>query len=222
MTVFKSEQSAAAGLPLSGSLFLKLREDILKEDLKRGEKLTEQRICDEYRVSRTPVREALKQLETEGLIEVIPNRGAHVVGFSKQDMEDLFVLRKLYELQAVRWAVARITKEEMEKLEETFDFMEFYTRKNDRKKMRDINNRFHQIIYGASRNRTLQQALSSYQAYMKYSSQNAPYEEEHLQTVFDEHKKIYEAFLADDAGAGAEAMGRHIDNSFRRASAEHA
>ena len=78
---------------LSNSLFHQLRTDILQGKLKPGEKLTEQRICQEYVVSRTPVREAFQKLENDGLIETIPNRGAFVVGVSDRDIADMYVLQ---------------------------------------------------------------------------------------------------------------------------------
>ena len=157
------EDGKTSNQPLSTNLYSELQEDILTGKLKAGEKLTEQKICDEYKVSRTPVREALRQLEMDGLIENIPNRGAFVLGLSEQDIEDMYVLRKAYEIQAVRWAIERITEEEINELEETFEFMEFYTMKNDINKMLNINTAFHQIIYNATHNRILKQLLSSYQ-----------------------------------------------------------
>ena len=107
------EDGKTSNQPLSTNLYSELQEDILTGKLKTGEKLTEQKICDEYKVSRTPVREALRQLEMDGLIENIPNRGAFVLGLSDQDIEDMYVLRKAYEIQAVRWAIERITEEEL-------------------------------------------------------------------------------------------------------------
>jgi len=164
-----NENAKSQNLPISNNLFSKLQKDILQGKMRAGEKLTEQSICDKYKVSRTPVREALRQLEMEGLIETIPNRGAFVIGFSSQDMADMYELRKAYEVQAVKWAIERITDEEMEDLEETFEFMEFYTQKNDIDKMLNINTGFHQLIYTASHNRMLQHVLSSYQIYIKHS-----------------------------------------------------
>ena len=102
------------GGPISNSLLSKLQKDILTGKLKAGQKLTEQELCREYEVSRTPVREALRQLETDGLVENILNRGAFVIGMSEQDYEDMFEMRKIYEIQAVKWAIERITEEEME------------------------------------------------------------------------------------------------------------
>ncbi|MBO4725612.1 MAG: GntR family transcriptional regulator, partial [Firmicutes bacterium] len=145
---------------LAENLFSALQEDILTGKFKPAEKLTEQRICDEYGVSRTPVREALHQLEKVGLIENIPNRGAFVIGFTEQDIEDMYELRCAYEVQAVRWATARITEDELDKLAETFEFMKFSTMKNDFEKMRSINTAFHELIYQAAHNRMLEQTLS--------------------------------------------------------------
>ena len=124
---------------LSEDLAARIREDILSGKLTDGSKLTEQTICDKYKVSRTPVREALSKLEVEGLIENIPNRGAFIRGLSAQDIADIMTMRKIYEIQAVRWAVQRITDEEIDELEENFEFMEFYTLKNDIEKMLNIN-----------------------------------------------------------------------------------
>ncbi|NLP30323.1 MAG: GntR family transcriptional regulator, partial [Clostridiales bacterium] len=121
----------AAGHSLSGNLFEQLRKDILQGKLQPGEKLSEQKICNLYGLSRTPVREALHQLEVEDLIETIPNRGAYVVGLSAQDIKDLYEMRKAYEILAVRWAIERITSEELKSIEEAYELMEFYTLQKD-------------------------------------------------------------------------------------------
>lgn len=172
MVLYKHSDDSKTNTPISSVLFSQLQKDILTGKLKAGQKLTEQELCKEYKVSRTPIREALRQLETDGLVENILNRGAFVIGMSDQDYEDMFDLRKIYEMQAVRWAIMRITEEEMDRLEETFEFMEFYTLRNDIDKMLTINTGFHQVIYDASHNRMLKKLLSSYQGYLKYKSMN--------------------------------------------------
>lgn len=208
-------------MALSTDLFSNLRKDILQGKLRQGEKLTEQQICDEYNVSRTPVREAFRQLELEGFIETIPNRGAFVVGFSPQDIQDMYELRKAYEVLAVKWAIERITKEEYEKLEEAFEFMEFYTQKKDAEKMLNINMNFHELIYKASHNRMLYHILSSYQLYIKQSKPagRADVSAGYLDEILLEHRAIFEAFQNKDAEAGIAAVSRHLDNAKRRANA---
>lgn len=210
------EDPKATTQPLSTNLYSDLRQDILTGKLKPGEKLTEQAVCNEYKVSRTPVREALRQLETDGLIENIPNRGAFVVGLTDQDVRDMHIMRKIYEVQAVRWAIERITEEEMEELEETFEFMEFYTMKNDINKMLSINAAFHQIIYNSTHNRILRQLLTSYQIYIKHCNPSNYYAPDYLSTVLAEHRTIFEAFKSGDIEGGALSMERHIENSQNR------
>ena len=212
----KTQSSVAL---LSTNLLSKLRKDILTGKYEHGYKLTEQHICSVYRISRTPVREALKQLEMEGLIEMIPNRGAFVLGFSAQDIRDMFDLRKSYEIQAVKWAIERITDEELDSLGETFEFMEFYTQKNDIEKMLNINMTFHQLIYTASHNRMLQNILSSYQMYIKYTKYAKKihtFSSGYLPTLLEEHREIYEAFQNKDISLGAKAIEKHMDNSIER------
>lgn len=206
-------------MALSTDLFSNLRKDILQGKLRQGEKLTEQQICDEYNVSRTPVREAFRQLELEGFIETIPNRGAFVVGFSPQDIQDMYELRKSYEVLAVKWAIERITKEEYEKLEEAFEFMEFYTQKKDFEKMLNINMNFHELIYKASHNRMLYHILSSYQLYIKQSKPTSRTDASagYLDEILLEHRAIFEAFKNGDADAGIAAVSRHLDNAKLRA-----
>ncbi|MDD6539259.1 MAG: GntR family transcriptional regulator [Firmicutes bacterium] len=216
MVLYKYTELENNNAPLSESLLGKLQRDILTGEFKPGKKLTEQELCSRYMVSRTPVREALKQLETDGLVENILNRGAFVVGMSDQDYEDMFELRKIYEIQAVKWAIERISEEEMEKLEETFEFMEFYTLRNDIDKMLTINTGFHQVIYEASHNRQLKKLLSSYQTFVKYKNAESVYDDDYLQSVLEEHRAIFKAFVDKDVKAGAQAMERHMNKTKER------
>lgn len=207
----------AAVPSLSDHLFERLQTDILSGALAPGEKLTEQRVCDEYAVSRTPVREAFRLLERSGLIETVPNRGAFVVGFSRQDLEDMYELRKTYEILAVRWAILRMTDEERSALAEAYEFMEFYTKKGDGDKMLAINMNFHQLIYNGSHNRMLANVLSMYQIYTQETRSGGAYPKKYLNEVLAEHRQIYEAFQNQDADAGETAMIIHLEHAKERA-----
>jgi len=217
MVTYKfQENTELTNAPMSTGLLAKLQKDILSGRFRPGDKLTEQALCEEYGVSRTPIREALRQLEESGLVEMKLNRGAFVVGMSRQDYEDMFELRKACEVQAVKWAIERITDDEMEKLEETFEFMEFYTMRQDIDKMLVINAGFHQVIYEAAHNRMLLKMLSSYQTFLRYKDADMVYDSNYLTTVLEEHRQIFRAFNDRDVQAGAEAMERHIDNAKAR------
>ncbi|MCR5033968.1 MAG: GntR family transcriptional regulator [Clostridia bacterium] len=211
-----SEITEEGKAPVSTGLLARMQEDILTGEMKPGEKIIEQKLCEKYGASRTPVREALKQLESDGLVEYILNRGYFVIGMSDQDYEDMFDLRRAYEIQAVQWAIERITEEEMEALEETFNFMEFYTMRKDTEKMLVINAGFHQIIYEASKNRMLQKLLTSYQNRLKYKSPEVVYEDNYLSMVLEEHRAIFKAFKDNDPREGGRAMEIHINRAKER------
>ena len=202
---------------LSTDLINKLRIEILTERMRSGDKLTEQAICEKFSVSRTPVREAFKNLESEGLVEMVPNRGAFVIGLTVDDIRDLYAIRMLNEMQAVRWAIERRTKEEMESIEESFDFMRFYTERNDAKRMRSINANFHKRIAAASHNRILADSLARIQDYTRYSSRVLPYLKTDLAVILKELKAVFAAFKSNDVEAGEIAMKKHIENSLKRA-----
>ncbi len=202
---------------LTTSLFSNLREGILNGKYLPGEKMTESKICKEYGVSRTPVREAFKQLELEGLLDYIPNRGAFVHGFSDQDIADIYELRKGFEVIAIGWAIERITPEELKLLQESYDLMEFYTIKTDAEKMIQVNTNFHETIYKATHSRFLEQMLSSYTSYILKTRQAAIQVENKMTTVLAEHKRILDAFYSNDIEEGKEAVISHLSNSQKRA-----
>ena len=110
---------------LRGRVFHKIREDILSGKYKDNEELKEVAIGKELGVSRTPVREAFRQLELEGLIKIIPNRGAYVTGIHANDVKDIYMIRSKLEGLCARWACENISKEQMEEMEEVVYLSEF-------------------------------------------------------------------------------------------------
>lgn len=106
-----------------------VRDRILKGEYEIGEKIKENQIASELKVSRTPIRDAFKQLENEGLIDYVPNRGCFAKGFTHQDVDDIYAVREALERLAVERAVERITDKEIDALQEQWDLMEFYAKK---------------------------------------------------------------------------------------------
>ena len=116
---------------LGGRVFQRIREDILKGKYKQNDELKEATLGKELGVSRTPVREALRQLELEGLVSIVPNRGAYVNGISKKDIWDIYYMRSTLEGLCARWAVENITEEQIDRLEETILLSEFQMKKGN-------------------------------------------------------------------------------------------
>jgi DNA-binding GntR family transcriptional regulator len=210
MNILNNENSSQ---PLSAGLYQEIQKDILSGELPSGFKLTEAAVCKRYSVSRTPVREAFRQLEADGLIENIPNRGAFVIGLTKRDISDLFDLRELFEIQAVEWAIKRMTPEDIEALRETVDFMEFYTLKDDIDKVLSFNSQFHSIIYAGTKDRMIQKTLSTYQTYLSHSAPASNYTGDYLKTLLEEHRAIFNAVESGNTAAGRKAMEYHMEQS---------
>ncbi|MDD4376802.1 MAG: GntR family transcriptional regulator [Eubacteriales bacterium] len=194
-----------------------IRERILNGEYHIGEKIKENQIATELRVSRTPIREAFKQLESEGLIDYIPNRGCFAKGFTKQDIDDIYAVRKALEVLAVEWAVDRITPKELDQLKEQCDLMEFYSNRKDSKKVLELNKDFHDIIYNSTGSRFMAQALRTYKEYIEQTKKVIYYEQVHLNQLLKEHKLIFEAIKNKDVDAATKAIAEHLDGSKRRA-----
>ncbi|MCG8482538.1 MAG: GntR family transcriptional regulator [Clostridia bacterium] len=202
---------------LSNTVFDILREKILKGDYLPGEKIKESNIANELNVSRTPIREAFKQLEQEGLIENITNKGAFVIGFTQQDIDDMYEVRKVIEGIAMCWAIERINEEELKQLQEVYELMEFYTQKKDINKVLEINTQFHEIIYAATKSRFLSQILKAYQFYVRKGRQAGLNNEDILEETMKEHKDILDCFYSHDTDQGSKEIIRHLNNAKQRA-----
>ena len=116
MSKYDVKQEVTDKYSLRGRVFHKLREDILSGKYEEHEELKEVAIGEELGVSRTPVREAFRQLELEGLIQIVPNKGAYVTGVTEKDVKDIYMIRSLLEGLCARWATEYITKEQLEEL----------------------------------------------------------------------------------------------------------
>ena len=152
---------------LTNLIFEKVRDDILNDVYTLGDKLVESKLADELGVSRTPVREALKQLELDGLVESIPNRGVIVKGLSDQDIYDIYSVRISIESIAAELAVERMTPEDLKELTDICDLMEFFTMKNDSAKIFELNTQFHEKIYSCTKSRYLEHILKDFQIFIK-------------------------------------------------------
>ena len=143
---------------LRGRVFHKLRDDILNGKYKENEELREAAIGEEMGVSRTPVREAFRQLELEGLLQIVPNKGAYVTGITVKDVKDIYAIRSLLEGLCARWATENISREQMEEMEENIYLSEFHAGKGHAQQLAELDNQFHEILYAASNSKMLEAA----------------------------------------------------------------
>lgn len=194
-------------------IYEKIRQDILDGRYERGESLIEQKLAQEFGVSRTPVREVLRQLELDGLVGSIPNRGVFVIGITQEDIEDIYEIRRRIEGLAALWAADKMTEEEFAELENIYNLMEFYTPKHDVSQVAKLNTQFHEVIFKASHSKYLKNMLSNFQAYIqwaRYASLKVP---GRMEAALVEHKGILEAFRQKDRLLTEKLIMEHVANS---------
>lgn len=198
--------------PLRDKVFNALREAILNGLLKPGQSLIETKLAEEMGVSRTPIREAIWKLESEGLVSSVPNKGVVVKGISVQDVDDIYTIRCCLEALVARWAVARITEEELARLEESIALMEFYSQRGDHANVNIKIAEFHEIIYRATKSKTLHQILSSLQRHIQRTRTASLRVSGRAEKALSEHRAIFEAFQNRDVEAAEQVMTQHIKN----------
>lgn len=194
-------------------VFREIENAILDGSLKRNEALTEARLCGELGVSRTPVREALRQLELEGLVKTVPNKGAVVVGFTQKDIEDIYTIRMYIEGLAARWAAENIKDESKKALTEITHLQEFYLDKGDNLQIWLLDSRFHEVIYNACGSRPLKQILTQSHNFIQKSREISIKSEGRAEAAVNEHRLILNAILAGKPDESELLAKQHIQNA---------
>lgn len=197
---------------LGSQIFNRIRDDILSGNYTPGEELKEATLGKQLGVSRTPVREALRQLDLEGLVEIAPNRGAKVIGISRKDVEDIYHMRARLEGLAARKAAEHIKEEELAEMEEVILLSEFHVKKPESKQMVRLDGRFHEIMYRASGSRMLEHVLTDFLHYVKMARSHSVKTEHRAQESVKEHKRILEAIRQRDGDLAEQLANEHIQH----------
>ncbi len=198
--------------PLRDVVFETLRDAIIQGRLRPGERLMEIQLAEEMGVSRTPVREALRKLELEGLIVMIPRKGAYVAGISVKDIVDVFEVRAALESLAAGLAAERITDQELEELERALVQISEASGSNlDAVVQTDTN--FHEIIYRASRNQRLTQLITNLQEQIQRFRTTSLAQPGRTKTAIEEHRKIVEAISERNVELAQALAREHIENA---------
>jgi len=198
---------------LCGRVFEKIQNDILDGIYKLGDNLIETKLSKEMGVSRTPIREAIKQLELEGLVRFTPNKGATVIGVDNKDIEDIYTIRMMIEGLAARWATEKITDEEIKKLKESVDLEEFYTMKEDVEHILELDSRFHKILFRASKSKPLIYMLNNFHQYIQKARNEAFKIHGRAQEVLKEHRAILEAIMNNDPERAENLTYEHVKHA---------
>ena len=198
---------------LTEKVYQNLRSDILSGTFRDREELRETALAKTYGVSRTPVREAIRQLALEGLVDTIPNRGAYVHNIHGKDVKDVYAIRSLLEGMAARWAVENITDEQIEAMEEVLYMSEYYRKKELWEQVYVCDNKFHDLMYAASGSHLLEHMLRTFHEYVQQVRKSALQDEKRAKSSFEEHAAILEAIKSRKADEAADLAKQHIDNA---------
>ena len=199
--------------PLRELVLEVLREAIIKGDLKPRERLMEIQLAEELGVSRTPVREALRKLELEGFIVMLPRKGAYVSDISLKDITEVFEIRAALEGLSAALAAERITDEEIEDMEKLLAEKNEAINKNDIKRLIEADTKFHDAIYNASRNEKLWGIINNLREQIqRYRAASLSYPGRMKQSLV-EHRAIVEAIESRDINLSRRAAQEHIENA---------
>ncbi|MDO4307680.1 MAG: GntR family transcriptional regulator [Eubacteriales bacterium] len=202
-------------LPLRDVVFNTLRQAILKGELKPGERLMEIALADRLGVSRTPIREALRKLELEGLVVMIPRRGAQVADITEKDLNDVLEVRIALENLAIEKACKRMTDEQIEQLLAAAKEFEKTTTEGNLVHLAEADVAFHDVIYRAADNVTLNQVQNNLREQIYRYRVEYLKDEEMRNQLVKEHEMLYEAMKERDVKKAQEISFRHIENQRR-------
>jgi len=199
--------------PLGEMVYESLRDAIVNQALKPGERLMETELADEMGVSRTPVREAIRKLELEGYVVMIPRKGAYVAGLSIKDINEVFEIRGALEALAAGLAASRATEEEIEEMELNLALEANHFESSDLLKTIEEDTKFHELIYKASRNNRLLGMIKELREQVQRFRTTTLAVPGRLKFALDEHRKIVEAIAARDVGRAQRAAREHIESA---------
>ena len=198
--------------PLRDIVFETLRDAIITQVLKPGERLMEIQLADEMGVSRTPVREAIRKLELEGLVVMVPRKGAYVAGVSMKDIHEVYELRSALEALAVTLAAERITDDELEALERQL-LKEAEEKDDDLDNIVYIDATLHDMIYQAAHNQRLVQFIGILQEQLQRFRAASLSKPGRSKTALEEHKQIVDALAERNGELAAKLAKDHIENA---------
>ncbi len=202
--------------PIREIVLNEIRSAIFDNRIKPGDRLVENLIASSMGISRTPVREALRQLEIEGLAINIPRRGTLVKGISKEDAIEIYDLREVLEGLAVRLACLNISRREINRLKEITEIMKETMSEENYDEYIKAHNEYNDIIVSASKNKRLLSQIENIYEYLKSLRKFGLHAKEKRAEILEEHIKIVEAIEKGDEYLAEEEARKHVRNAKNR------
>ena len=199
-------------LPLRDVVFNTLRQAILKGELEPGERLMEIQLAERLGVSRTPIREAIRKLELEGLVLMIPRKGAEVAKISARSLRDVLEVRRALEELAIELACQRMSEEEVGNLQKTQEDFKKAIAEGDAMKIAETDEHYHDVIYEGTQNAKLIQMLNNLREQMYRYRLEYIKDEDKRKILVLEHEKILKTVRERKVAEAKEAVREHIDN----------
>ena len=199
---------------LADQVFDKLENDIIQGVYARGELLTELKLVEQLGVSRTPIREALRRLEQERLIEDT-GKGSRVLGITEEDLQDIMNIRERIEGLAAYYATVNLTEDGLKELTHIVDLQEFYFSKRDKEHLRQVDDQFHDMICTLSKRSVIADTLIPLMRKTRRYRRVAIDNWERTTNTMNEHRKMYEAIASGNAELAEELATAHIVSAKR-------
>lgn len=197
---------------LADQVFEKLENDIIQGVYPRGEILTELKLVDQLGVSRTPIRDALRRLEQERLIEDT-GKGSRVVGITEEDLEDIMNIRQRIEGLAAYYTAKNMTPEGLAELTHIVDLQDFYYDKGDAEQLRQVDEQFHDLICYLSKRTVIMDTLIPLHRKTRRYRRISMEDWSRTVNTRKEHKAIFDAMASGDADLAESLMAKHIENA---------
>lgn len=197
-------------LPLRDVVFNNIRDAITSGELKPGERLLEKQLSEKIGVSRTPIREALRKLEIEGFVEMIPRKGAMVAVISQKDIEDVLDIRACLEALAARLACHNMTDEKIANLEKAKNDFENAAAGHNVDEMAKADTAFHDLLFDSSHNHRLVQLIYNLREQIHRFRMVYLNDKKYIRDIIKEHNKLMDAIRLKDCDKAANVAHTHI------------
>lgn len=199
--------------PLGEVVYVALREAIIKNQFKSGERLMETELADEMMVSRTPVREAVRKLQSEGYVVMLPRKGTYVASLTIQDVNDVFEIRGALESMAAYHAAVRASDKEIAEIREFIEGEAKLWDSTDLARTMESDIRFHSMLYRASQNKKIETLINDLREQTQRLRSSTLSRPGRLRFALDEHRQILTAIEARDPEAARDASIAHVERS---------